>query len=93
MKRADFIKKVAERITDKEKGTQANVDVVLNAIEEEVFYAMSIEEEVPFKFGRIGGKTVPARDGKNPQTGATIKIAEKRGYPYFKASARAKGKS
>lgn len=88
MKRAEFIKNVAERMN----GTQTNVSAVLEAIEEEVFYAMSVEEEVPFKFGKIGGKTVPAREGKNPKTGETIQIAEKRGYPYFKASARSKGK-
>ena len=89
MKRAEFIKNVAERLN----GTQTNVSAVLEAIEEEVFHAMSVEEEVPFKFGKIGGKTVPSRDGKNPKTGETIKIAEKKGYPYFKASARAKGKA
>jgi nucleoid DNA-binding protein len=52
-----------------------------------------MEEEVPFKFGKIGGKTVPARNGVNPKTGEKIKIEEKKGYPYFKASSRAKGKN
>lgn len=89
MKREEFIKNVAKRI---DKGTQAGVKVVLEAIEDEVLYAMSIEDEVPFKFGKVGGKTVPAREGKNPRTGESIKIAEKRGYPYFKASNKAKGK-
>ena len=89
MKREDFIKNVAQRI---EKGTQTGVKTVLEAIEDEVFYQINLEEEVPFKFGKIGGKRVPARMGKNPKTGASIKIAEKRGYPYFKASNKAKGK-
>lgn len=89
MKREEFISRVAERWN----GPKTTVESLLISIEEEVFYAMSQEEEVPFKFGKIGGKTVPAREGKNPLTGETIKIPEKRGYPYFKASARAKGKS
>lgn len=90
MKRTEFIERVANRM---EKSTKANVSAVLEAIEEEVFYAMSVEDEVPFKFGKIGGKTVASREARNPQTGKTIKVPEKRGYPYFKASARAKGKS
>lgn len=89
MKREDFIKRIADRAD----ATQVEVQRFLDAVEEETFYAISMEEEVPFKFGKIGGKTVPARNGVNPKTGEKIKIEEKRGYPYFKASTRAKGKN
>ena len=89
MKREDLIKRIADRAD----ATQLEVQRFLDAIEEETFYAISMEEEVPFKFGKIGGKTVPARNGVNPKTGEKIKIEEKKGYPYFKASSRAKGKN
>lgn len=89
MKREDFIRAVQDRA---EGFNMADIKTILDAIEETTFYAIKVEDEIPFKFGKIGGKTVPARDGRNPKTGETVKIAEKKGYPYFKASARAKGK-
>ena len=51
MKREEFISRVAERWN----GPKTTVESLLISIEEEVFYAMSQEEEVPFKFGKIGG--------------------------------------
>lgn len=89
MKRTDFIDDLAERTGFSKK----DVGILLEAVEEATFHAIATEDEVPFKFGKIGGKTVPAREGRNPATGAVMKIAEKKGYPYFKASARAKGKN
>jgi nucleoid DNA-binding protein len=89
MKREDMIKRIAKRANMSQK----DILPILEVIEDETLYAISMEEEMPFKFGKIGGKTVAERDGVNPKTGEKIKIAEKRGYPYFKASSRAKGKN
>lgn len=94
MKRQDFIKNVASRLENRKGivGTQENVAEILDAIETEVFAVMKQEDFAPFKFGKIGGKHVDAKEGRNPQTGEKIMIAEKIGYPYFKASSVAKGK-
>ena len=88
MKREDLVKKVAEGVDVKLEQAKKILDVIENI----TFDAISNEEEVPFKFGKIGGKTVPSRQGVNPATGEKIIIAEKKGYPYFKASKKAKNR-
>lgn len=89
MKREDMIRRIAQRANMNQK----DILPILEVIEDETLYAISMEEEMPFKFGKIGGKTVPARNGVNPKTGEKIVIEEKRGYPYFKASSKAKNKN
>ena len=71
MKREDLVKKFAEGV-NQINGVKVKLDEakeILEVIENITFDAIASEEEVPFKFGKIGGKTVPARDGVNPATG------------------------
>lgn len=86
MLRSEFIKKVAERTEE----TQTIVKTILEGIEEETEYLVSVEDFVPFKFGRIGGKTKPARKARNPKTGESVNVPEKKGIIYLKPTSKMK---
>lgn len=94
MKREDLVRRIAENANKIEgiKVRLEDVKKILAVVEDVTLDAIINEEEVPFKFGKIGGKTVPSRAGVNPATGEKIIIPEKKGYPYFKASKKARGK-
>ena len=62
------------RIAQRANMNQKDILPILEVIEDETLYAISMEEEMPFKFGKIGGKTVPARNGVNPKTGEKKKV-------------------
>lgn len=86
MLKSEFINKVAE----KAEVTQKVAKDVLAAIEEEVLNVIATNDFMRFDFGKIGGRDVPAKTCRNPRTGEKMEVPAKTGYPYFKASKKAK---
>lgn len=86
MTKIEFVKKIAE----KADCTQAVAASMLDAIGEVTLDAMGENDYVPFAFGKIGGKTVAAREARNPKTGEKVHVPEKSGYPFSHFNAAAK---
>jgi DNA-binding protein HU-beta len=82
MTKADLIAKVAEKGLTKKKAAEA-VEAVLEAIKQ----ALKKGDKVQLiGFGSFSIKKRAAREGRNPQTGATIKIPAKK-VPVFRPGA------
>ena len=82
MKKADFIKATAAKAKVSQKEAQAVVAAAHEVIKE----ALKKGDTVPFLgFGTFKVSNRAARMGRNPQTGAAIKIAAAK-LPTFKAS-------
>jgi integration host factor subunit beta len=63
---------------------QRDVENIVNAILEEIVSALSRGDRVELRgFGAFSVKERPARLGRNPRTGAQVKVSEKV-VPYFK---------
>ncbi len=79
MNKADLIDAVA-KVTKTKKSACAAVECVINTITK----ALKKKEEVTLiGFGTFGARKRKARNGRNPQTGAKIKIKAKT-VPVFK---------
>lgn len=90
MNKTEFISaiKATESCADMSK---KDIEAVIKGMDEVITNVVASEDSV--KLGSIGtfsGVTRPAREGRNPATGESIKIAEKRGYPHFKFSSTMK---
>ncbi len=82
MKKADFIKQTAAAAKVSQKDAQAVVTAAVEVIKE----SLKKGDTVPFLgFGTFKISNRAARTGRNPQTGAAIKIAASK-LPTFKAS-------
>lgn len=77
-------------VAAKTEKTQKDVKEIIAALEEVTLETIAKNDFIRFDFGKIGGKDVPAKTGRNPKTGDKIQIPAKTGYPYFKASKKAK---
>jgi DNA-binding protein HU-beta len=65
--------------------TRKNADAALNAITTIIADELTAGESVSLiGFGTFGVKAREAREGRNPRTGETVKIAASKA-PYFKA--------
>ena len=83
MKKADFIKAVAEKTGT----TQKTADAVLAATLDTIRTALKKGDSVAFlQFGTFKVSQRAARKGRNPQTGKEIQIPAAK-LPVFKASA------
>ena len=83
MKKAEFIKAVAEKSGTTQKAADAVVTAALGAIRD----ALKKGDTVAFlKFGTFKISKRAARKGRNPQTGKAIQIPASK-LPVFKASA------
>ena len=83
MKKADFIKAVAQKAGT----TQKAADTVLAAALDTIREALKKEDSVAFlQFGTFKISKRAARKGRNPQTGKEIQIPATN-LPVFKASA------
>ena len=81
MKKAEFIKATAAKAKVSQKEVQAVTTAVIEVIKE----ALKKGDTVPFLgFGTFKVSNRAARMGRNPQTGAAIKIAAAK-LPAFKA--------
>jgi integration host factor subunit beta len=62
-----------------------DAEKVVNAVLEEIVAAMARAERVELRgFGAFSVRDRPARDGRNPQTGAPVAVNQKN-MPHFKA--------
>ena len=73
MTKTELIAEVAEKTGLKKKDAEAAVAAVLTAVEEKL--AAAGEKVQLVGFGTFEVKERPEREGRNPATGATIKIA------------------
>lgn len=81
MTKTELIASVAEKTGLKKKDAEAAVAAVLTAVEEK----LAAGEKVQLVgFGTFEVKVRPERDGRNPSTGETIKIAASK-RPVFTA--------
>lgn len=84
MNTADLIEKIATDNSLTKTAAKAIVDGVLKAIVD----AAVANEEVNFPgFGKFKTKESPAREGRNPSTGATVQIAASKKVSFQPAKA------
>ena len=84
MNKSQIIDVVALKAEMKKKDAEAAVDAVFAAIAE----ALAAGDKVQvFGFGNFEVKTRAAREGRNPQTGAAIKIAASKNVAFSAAKA------
>lgn len=63
---------------------QRDVELIVNTILDEIGEALARGDRVELRgFGAFSVKNRPARIGRNPRTGTTVKVAEKH-VPFFK---------
>ncbi len=90
IKKAEYIQKIKDNEACADM-TKKDIEAVLKAQSEVLLDIIGQNEEV--KVGdvvRIGGKHRDARVGRNPATGAELKIPAKDGVPYAKFTSTAK---
>lgn len=71
--------------------SKKDIEAVIKGMDEVITNVVASEDSV--KLGSIGtfsGVTRPAREARNPQTGKTVPVPEKHGYPKFKFSSNMK---
>lgn len=82
MNKAELVAKVAEKSGLTKKDTEKAVSAVFESIED----ALAVGDKVSLVgFGTFERRTRSPREGRNPQTGAPVKIAAAK-VPAFKAS-------
>lgn len=63
---------------------QRDVENIVNAVFDEITDTLALGNRVELRgFGAFGVKARPAREGRNPRTGETVKVDEK-WVPFFK---------
>jgi integration host factor subunit beta len=81
MIKSELVQKIAE---SNPHLYQRDVENIVDAIFEEITGALARGDRVELRgFGAFSTKARPARLGRNPRTGAQVKVAEKI-VPYFK---------
>lgn len=82
MTKSELIEVVARRMKD---FTKKDMELIVNNIFESMKEALARGEKVEIRgFGSFKIKERKARDGRNPRTGAEIKIGPRK-VPFFKA--------
>ncbi len=81
MTKADLVEKVAQAVNLTKKDTE----VVINTVFESISGALSKGDKVELRgFGSFRVRKRDARQGRNPQTGASVAVPSKK-VPFFKA--------
>lgn len=81
MIRSELIQKIAD---DNPHLTQRHVERIVNTVFEEIISALSRGDRVELRgFGAFSVKERDARQGRNPRTGESVAVDEKR-VPFFK---------
>lgn len=79
---------LAERLTTLHDLSKANARAYVDAVFTAIADAAAEGEEITINgFGKFKVKDVPAREGRNPSTGATIQIAASRKLTFAPAKA------
>jgi len=86
MKQAEFIQALSEKIDQNKKDTKAFIDAFIELI---VTTVKSGDEVALPDLGKFLIKKSPAREGRNPMTGETVKIPAKT-TPKFRPSKKFK---
>ncbi|MBZ0272798.1 integration host factor subunit beta [bacterium] len=82
MTKSELIDKVAERIPG---GRKRDAEVIVNSIFDSMVHALAQGERIEIRgFGSFHLRKRKARTGRDPKTGASVDVAEKR-VPFFKA--------
>lgn len=78
MKKSEFIASVAEKAATSRAAAARVVDAIFDSTSGVIADAVRAGEQLSIPgFGKFRRRTRPARQGRNPQTGATIDIPEK----------------
>ncbi len=81
MIRSELVQKIAE---ENPHLTQRHVERVLNAVFDEIINALAKGDRVELRgFGAFSVKSRDARIGRNPRTGESVKVENKK-VPFFK---------
>lgn len=81
MIRSELIQKIAD---ENPHLTQRHVERIVNTVFEEIISALSRGDRVELRgFGAFSVKERDARTGRNPRTGESVEVDEKR-VPFFK---------
>lgn len=81
MTKADLVEKVAQAVNLTKKDTE----VVINTVFESISGALAKGDKVELRgFGSFRVRQRDARQGRNPQTGASVAVPSKK-VPFFKA--------
>jgi DNA-binding protein HU-beta len=85
MKRSDLIDEFGDKFNLTKKESEERVDW----LEERIIKGVKSGDEIVLNIGKFAMKKVPARTGRNPKTGETMKIAAKK-KPVFKPTKKFK---
>lgn len=85
MKRSDLIDEYGKKFNVTKKEAEERLDW----FEEKIIKGVKSGDEVVLNIGKFVMKKVPARTGRNPKTGETMKIAAKK-KPVFKPAKKFK---
>jgi integration host factor subunit beta len=81
MTKADLVERVAQTVNLTKKDTE----VVINTVFESISTALAKGDKVELRgFGSFRVRRRDARQGRNPQTGASVSVPSKK-VPFFKA--------
>jgi integration host factor subunit beta len=81
-----------ERLSARHALTARDADKIVSAVLDAIASALIIGRRVELRgFGSFSVKLRPSRSGRNPRTGATVLIAEKR-HAHFRASKEMRGR-
>jgi integration host factor subunit beta len=81
MKKADLVKRLADRI----ELTKKQTEVIVNALFTSISTALARGDKVELRgFGSFRVRQRHAREGRNPQTGHAVHVPPKK-VPFFKA--------
>ncbi|WAP66805.1 HU family DNA-binding protein [Jiella pelagia] len=79
---------IADKIASEQNLSKTQAKAIVESVFKEIASAANSGEETSIPgFGKFKVKDVPARDGRNPATGGTIKIAASRKLTYTPAKA------
>jgi DNA-binding protein HU-beta len=79
---------IADKIAEEHNITKAQAKTIVENVFKEIAAAASSGDETSIPgFGKFKVKDTPAREGRNPSTGATIKIAASKKLTFTPAKA------
>ena len=91
MTKKEFVSAIKEACGEEYGFTNKEIEAMLKATDSVIMDAIRREDSVKFEsIGTFKGVTKAAHEARNPATGGTVTVPEKKGYPMFKFSTTAK---